>query len=79
MLTALTLATLVPCCPCHSSATPTLLPHLCVQALHLLEAMWGGGPMLAPDTVSYNTALKACANSFQLGKAIELYKDMVRR
>ncbi len=36
------------------------------QALHLLSAMWDGGPTLAPDAVSYNTALKACANAFQV-------------
>lgn len=41
--------------------------------------MWDGGPTLCPDTVSYNTVLKACANGFQLGKAIEVYKEMVRR
>lgn len=28
--------------------------------------MWDGGPTLAPDAVSYNTALKACANAFQV-------------
>lgn len=49
------------------------------QALHLLAAMWEGGPTLAPDTVSYNTALKACANAFQLGRALEVYREMVGR
>lgn len=41
---------------------PSSLP----KALHLLSAMWDGGPTLAPDSVSYNTALKACANAFQV-------------
>ena len=41
--------------------------------------MWDGGATLAPDTVSYNTCLKACANAFQLTKAVEVYKEMVRR
>jgi pentatricopeptide repeat protein len=50
-----------------------------LQALHLLAAMWEGGHTLAPDTVSYNTVLKACANAFQLVKATEVYSEMVQR
>ena len=49
------------------------------QALHLLGAMWEGGPTLTPDAVSYNTAIKACANAFQLARALELYHDMAAR
>jgi hypothetical protein len=29
--------------------------------------MADGGPSLAPDSVSYNTVIKACANAFQVG------------
>ena len=50
-----------------------------MQALHLLAAMWEGGPILSPDMVSYNTALKACANAFQLGRALDVYREMVQR
>ena len=45
--------------------------------MHLLASMWGGGPTLAPDSVSYNTAIKACANGFQLARAADLFADMV--
>lgn len=41
--------------------------------------MWDGGPTLVPDAVSYNTAIKACANAFQVGKALEVSRKMVRR
>lgn len=52
----------------HRSALLSTLPRpLPSQALHLLAAMWDGGPTLTPDAVSYNTALKACANAFQAG------------
>jgi pentatricopeptide repeat protein len=41
--------------------------------------MWEGGPTLVPDAVSYNTTIKACANAFQVGKALEVYREMARR
>lgn len=62
---------------------PLLMPldHVCPlpKALHLLAAMWSGGTTLAPDGVSYNTVIKACANAFQVGRAMEVYQEMVRR
>ncbi len=48
-----------------------------IQALHLLAAMWDGGPTLTPDSVSYNTVLKACANAFQLARAVDVYKEVI--
>lgn len=50
-----------------------------MQACHLLAAMWKGGPSLAPDTVSYNTLLKAFTNASQLAKAVQAYQEMVHR
>ena len=49
------------------------------QALHLLAAMCEGGATLAPDGVSYNTAIKACAAACQVGQALEVYRQMVGR
>lgn len=51
---------------CHPALSSSPIPPTPPQALHLLSAMWDGGPTLAPDAVSYNTALKACANAFQV-------------
>lgn len=59
----------------HSAHPPPPTP----QALHLLAAMWDGGPTLVPDAVSYNTAIKACTNAFQVGRALEVHREMVRR
>jgi pentatricopeptide repeat protein len=55
------------------------MPSVRLQAVHLLQAMGQGGPTLSPDSVSYNTVLKACANSFQLARALDVYKEMVQR
>ena len=42
------------------------------QALVLLEAMWEAGGELAPDTVSYNAALKACGSAAQICTALQV-------
>lgn len=64
------------CCNALLAAYARAKPPQWQKAVHLLTAMWGGGPSLTPDSVSYNTVLKACANSFQLTKAMELYREM---
>lgn len=63
-----------PSAPCYPAPH-----HPSPQALHLLAAMWDGGPTLLPDAVSYNTVIKACANAFQVGRALEVHREMVRR
>lgn len=53
----------------------TASPHAawtCLQGLALLEAMRTAGGEVMPDTVSYNTALKACGNAMQLQEALEV-------
>ena len=42
-----------------------------MQALAFLEVMQTSNMQLAPDTVTYNTVLKACCNADQLGKAVQ--------
>ncbi|KAG7669994.1 hypothetical protein Ndes2526B_g06369 [Nannochloris sp. 'desiccata'] len=66
------------CCNALLAAYARAKPPQWQRALHLLQAMWSGGPTLIPDVVSYNTALKACANAFQLSKGIEIYHEMRR-
>ncbi|KAI7840212.1 hypothetical protein COHA_005994 [Chlorella ohadii] len=67
------------CCNALLAAYARAKPPQYQRALHLLSAMWDGGPTLAPDAVSYNTALKACANAFQVHKALDVYHEMVAR
>lgn len=67
------------CCNALLAAYARAKPPQWQKALHLLNAMWTGGPTLTPDSVSYNTALKACANSFQLGRATDVFVEMSRR
>ncbi|KAL4458358.1 hypothetical protein ABPG75_013223 [Micractinium tetrahymenae] len=67
------------CCNALLAAYARAKPPQFQRALHLLAAMWDGGPTLVPDAVSYNTAIKACANAFQVGKALEVHREMVRR
>ncbi len=43
-----------------------------MQALVLLGAMWEAGGELAPDTVSYNAALKACGSAGQIATALQV-------
>lgn len=66
------------CCNALLAAYARAKPAQWQKALHLLQAMWTGGPTLLPDVVSYNTVLKACANAFQLSKGIEVYQEMRR-
>lgn len=65
------------CCNALLAAYARAKPPQWQKAVHLLASMWGGGPTLAPDSVSYNTAIKACANGFQLARAADLFADMV--
>ncbi|GAB4822151.1 hypothetical protein N2152v2_009197 [Parachlorella kessleri] len=67
------------CCNALLAAYARARPPQWQKALHLLAAMWQGGPILSPDMVSYNTVLKACANAFQLGRAMDVYREMVQR
>lgn len=67
------------CCNALLAAYARAKPPQWQKAIHLLSAMWSGGPTLTPDAVSYNTVLKACANSFQVSRAIEVYREMVSR
>lgn len=67
------------CCNALLAAYARAKPPQWQKAVHLLTAMWSGGPTLTPDAVSYNTVLKACANSFQLTRALEVYREMVTR
>ena len=68
------------CCCCCLAAYPLLPLHRRrLQALHLLAAMCEGGTTLAPDGVSYNTAIKACAAACQVDQALEVYRQMVGR
>jgi len=64
------------CCNALLAAYARAKPPQWQRALHLLQAMWSGGPTLIPDVVSYNTVIKACANAFQLSKGIEIYHEM---
>ncbi len=66
------------CCNALLAAYARAKPPQWQRALRLLEAMWSGPPTLLPDVVSYNTALKACANAFQLSKGLEIYHEMRR-
>lgn len=66
------------CCNALLAAYARAKPPQWQRALWLLQAMWSGGPILLPDVVSYNTALKACANALQLSKGIEIYHEMRR-
>ena len=43
-----------------------------VQALVLLEDMAGVGQEVHPDTVTFNTALKACTNANRMDIALEV-------
>lgn len=43
-----------------------------VQALAFLEVMQTSNMQMAPDTVTYNTVLKACCNADQLDKAMQV-------
>ncbi|KAL4429625.1 hypothetical protein ABPG77_008674 [Micractinium sp. CCAP 211/92] len=67
------------CCNALLAAYARAKPPQYQRALHLLAAMWDGGPTLVPDAVSYNTAIKACTNAFQVGRALEVHREMVRR
>ncbi|PSC69633.1 pentatricopeptide repeat-containing protein [Micractinium conductrix] len=67
------------CCNALLAAYARAKPPQYQRALHLLAAMWEGGPTLEPDGVSFTAAIKACANAFQVGKALEVYREMVRR
>lgn len=42
-----------------------------LQALAFLEVMQTSNMQIAPDTVTYNTVLKACCNAEQLDKAMQ--------
>ena len=64
------------CCNALLAAYARAKPAQWQRALHLLEAMWGGGPSLCPDAVSYNTVIKACAAAFQINRALEAYREM---
>lgn len=57
------------CCNALLAAYARAKPPQWQKALHLLDAMWAGGPTLVPDAVSYNTVMKACANAFQVSEA----------
>ena len=68
------------CCNALLAAYARAKPHPQLhKCLHLLQAMWTGGPTLRPDTVSYNTVLKACVNALQLGKAMDVFEEMRRK
>lgn len=56
------------CCNALLAAYARAKPPQWQKALHLLEAMWSGGPTLIPDAVSYNTVMKACSNAFQVSE-----------
>lgn len=54
------------------SKLSTLTQTHTLQALVLLGAMWEAGGELAPDTVSYNAALKACGSAGQIATALQV-------
>ncbi|KFM24632.1 Pentatricopeptide repeat-containing protein, mitochondrial [Auxenochlorella protothecoides] len=67
------------CCNALLAAYARARPPQWQRAVHLLRAMWEGGPTLAPDAVSFNTALKACTNAGELDRALEVFKEMGSR
>jgi pentatricopeptide repeat protein len=67
------------CCNALLAAYARAKPPQWHKALHLLRAMWGGGPTLTPDPVSYNTAIKACAGALHVDRALEVFREMAAR
>ncbi len=43
-----------------------------LQALAFLEVMQSSDGHIRPDTVTYNTVLKACCNAGQLNRAMQV-------
>lgn len=64
------------CCNALLAAYARAKPPQWERAVKLLEAMWGGGPVLSPDAVSYNTAIKACSAALRLKESLDLYTEM---
>ena len=63
----------VPTCSCVSVLTCVQL-YMCtrhMQALAFLEVMQSSEGHIRPDTVTYNTVLKACCNAGQLARAMQ--------
>lgn len=50
----------------------------CVQALAFLEVMQSSEGHIRPDTVTYNTVLKACRNAGQLGQAMQASSPILK-
>lgn len=66
------------CCNALLAAYARAKPSQWQRALGLIQAMWTGGPLLTPDVVSYNTAIKACTASSQLSHALDVYHEMIK-
>lgn len=62
---------------CDMDLCSTLRLHLRhLQALAFLEVMQSSEGHIRPDTVTYNTVLKACCNAGQLARAMQASKPM---
>ncbi|KAK9840167.1 hypothetical protein WJX74_004587 [Apatococcus lobatus] len=66
------------CCNCVMAAYARAKPPQFHKALVLLEDMVSLGQEVHPDTVTFNTALKACTNAGRMDVAFETYRAMLR-
>ncbi|KAK9811755.1 hypothetical protein WJX72_009549 [[Myrmecia] bisecta] len=67
------------CCNALLAAYARAKPPQWEKALALLTAMCEAAGEVAPDTVSYNTALKACGNALRLDHAFKVFGSMRQR
>ncbi|DBA86091.1 TPA: hypothetical protein ACH3X1_005611 [Trebouxia sp. C0004] len=65
------------CCNALLAAYARAKPTLWQKALAFLEVMQSSTGHIQPDTVTYNTVLKACCNAGQLNRAMQVFQTMV--
>ncbi|KAK9831962.1 hypothetical protein WJX81_003568 [Elliptochloris bilobata] len=67
------------CCNALLAAYARAKPPQWEKALTLLTAMTEAGGEIAPDCVTFNTALKACGNAGRLDQALRVYAALISR
>ncbi|KAA6424588.1 MAG: hypothetical protein FRX49_05797 [Trebouxia sp. A1-2] len=65
------------CCNALLAAYARAKPTLWQKALAFLGVMQSSTGHIQPDTVTYNTVLKACCNAGQLNRAMQVFQTMI--
>lgn len=67
------------CCNALMGAFARARPTQWKKAVNFLAYLWEQDESIHPDIITYNTALKACSNAFQLKQIEMLFADMAGR